>query len=322
MRALITGGAGFIGSHLSELLLDQGHEVTIIDDLSTGSLDNIRHLDGRAGFRAVIDTVHNEAVVAALIDEHDMVYHLAAAVGVELIVKSPVFTIETNVHGTEVVLRHAGRDKKPVLIVSTSEVYGKSTDFPFREDGDLVLGPSTKGRWAYACSKLLDEFLGIAYWKEKQVPTVVVRLFNTVGPRQTGQYGMVIPRFVKQALSGAPITVYGDGTQSRCFLNVRDVVRTLPVLMSEPKAVGEVFNLGSGREITILALAELIKELCGSSSDIRFVPYGDAYEAGFEDMQRRVPSTDKAAALVGFAQTRSLEETILEVIQFYKSQQG
>lgn len=320
MRALITGGAGFIGSHLSELLLDQGHGVTIIDDLSTGSLDNIRHLEGRDGFRAVIDTVHNEAMIAALIDEHDMVYHLAAAVGVQLIVKSPVFTIETNVHGTEVVLRHAQRDKKPVLIVSTSEVYGKSTDFPFREDGDLVLGPSTKGRWAYACSKLLDEFLGIAYWKEKQVPTVVVRLFNTVGPRQTGQYGMVIPRFVKQALSGMPITVYGDGSQSRCFLNVRDVVHTLPKLMNEPRAVGEVFNLGSGREISILALAELIKGLCGSSSEIRFVPYGDAYEAGFEDMQRRVPSTDKAAALVGFTQTRSLEETILEVIEFYKRQ--
>lgn len=318
MRVLITGGAGFIGSHLSEHLLDQGHSVTIIDDLSTGSRDNVQHLEGRAGFRVVIDTIANESVMRELVEECDMVYHLAAAVGVQLIVKSPVHTIETNVHGTEVVLRLCTKDRKKVLITSTSEVYGKSTDLPFREDGDLVMGPSNKGRWSYACSKALDEFLGLAYWKERHVPTVVVRLFNTVGPRQTGRYGMVIPNFVKQALSNEPITVFGDGQQSRCFLNVTDVVATLPKLMSEPKAVGEVFNLGSQREISIVELARLVKKLTGSSSDIRFIPYSEAYEEGFEDMPRRVPSTEKAAACVGFKQTKSLEDTLLEVIEYYR----
>lgn len=318
MRALITGGAGFIGSHLSELLLDSGHAVTIIDDLSTGSRDNVRHLEGRDGFQMVVDTVANEQIVGQLAEPCDVIYHLAAAVGVQLIVKSPVRTIETNVHGTEVVLRHAERKKTPVLIASTSEVYGKSPDLPFREDGDLVMGPSNKGRWSYACSKALDEFLALAYCKEKQVPTVVVRLFNTVGPRQTGQYGMVIPRFVKQAIKGEPITVYGDGLQTRCFTNVSDVVETLPRLMAEPRCVGEVFNLGSQHEISILALAERIKELSGSNSEIRFIPYSQAYEAGFEDMRRRVPCVDKAREYVGFEQKKDLDTTLREVIEFYR----
>ncbi|MEM9492368.1 MAG: GDP-mannose 4,6-dehydratase, partial [Myxococcota bacterium] len=296
MRALITGGAGFIGSHLTEHLLELGHKVSIIDDLSTGSRDNIRHLEDRDDVHVVIDTVANESAVSELVDQADVIFHLAAAVGVQLIVKSPVHTIETNVHGTEVVLRCATKNKKPVLIASTSEVYGKSKDLPFREDGDLVMGPSSKGRWSYACSKALDEFLGLAYWREKQVPTVVVRLFNTVGPRQTGRYGMVIPRFVKQALAGKPLTVYGDGSQTRCFLNVRDVITTMPKLMASPETIGQVFNLGSREEISILDLAKRIKKLTESDSEILFIPYDEAYEEGFEDMPRRVPSTDKAAA--------------------------
>ena len=320
MRVLITGGAGFIGSHLSEHLLDRGHEVTIIDDLSTGSRDNVAHLLDRDGFLMEVDTVANEQIMEQLVAHSDIVYHLAAAVGVQLIVKSPVHTIFTNVHGTEVVLRQAEHKKTPVLIASTSEVYGKSPDLPFREDGDLVMGPTDKGRWSYACSKALDEFLALAYWKEKQVPTVVVRLFNTVGPRQTGQYGMVVPRFVKQALAGDPITVYGDGQQSRCFTNVSDVVRTLPALMAEPRCVGEVFNLGSQEEITILALAQKVKALAGSDSEIKFIPYHEAYEAGFEDMRRRVPSTEKAAEFVGFNREKDLDTTIREVIDFYRKQ--
>lgn len=318
MKVLITGGAGFIGSHLCEHLLDQQHAVTVIDDLSTGSRDNVRHLEDRDGFHLVVDTVANEEVVRELAGDCDVIYHLAAAVGVQLIVESPVRTIETNVYGTEVVLRAAAARKTPVLLASTSEVYGKSKDLPFTEDSDLVLGATTKGRWSYACSKALDEFLAIAYWKEKQVPAVVVRLFNTVGPRQTGRYGMVIPRFVQQALRDEPITVYGDGTQTRCFINVADVVRTLPRLMAEPRAVGEVFNLGSEEEISILALAELVIRLTGARSEIRLIPYDQAYEEGFEDMQRRRPSTAKAAACVGFARTRSLEQTINEVIEFYR----
>ncbi|MCG8418944.1 MAG: GDP-mannose 4,6-dehydratase [Proteobacteria bacterium] len=318
MRALITGGAGFIGSHLAEHLLELGHSVTVLDDLSTGSRDNVRHLQDRENFGLVVDTVLDESVVAALVDQADVIYHLAAAVGVQLIVKSPVHTIETNVHGTEVVLHCATKNKKPVLVASTSEVYGKSKDLPFREDSDLVMGPSTKGRWSYACSKALDEFLALAYWKEKHVPTVVVRLFNTVGPRQTGQYGMVIPRFVRQALAKKPITVYGDGRQTRCFLNVTDVVTALPALMANPAAAGQVYNLGSQHEISILALAERIKELAGSDSEIIFIPYDEAYEEGFEDMPRRVPSTEKAAALIGFAQKKSLDQTLGEVIAFYR----
>ena len=251
MRALITGGAGFIGSHLSEALLDQGHEALILDNLSTGSFDNIAHLKGRAGFEYFIDSVDNEPLLAELIDRSDVVFHFAAAVGVKLIVEQPVYTIETNVHGTEVVLKHANKKKKLVVIASTSEVYGKSEDVPFREDSDLVLGPTPKHRWAYACSKAIDEFLALAYWKERKLPVIVVRLFNTVGPRQTGQYGMVIPNFVRQALAGQPITVFGDGTQSRSFTYVGDVVRAMVALIDEPRAIGQVFNIGNGKEITI-----------------------------------------------------------------------
>src|SRR5437588_11000423 len=268
MRALITGGAGFIGSHLSEALLAVGDEVLILDDLSTGSIENIAHLKGRAGFEYFIDSVENEPLLAELIDRSDVVFHLAAAVGVQLIVEQPVRTIETNVHGTEVVLKHANKKKKLVVIASTSEVYGKSDDVPFTEESDLVLGPTPKHRWAYACSKAIDEFLALACWKEKKLPVIIVRLFNTVGPRQTGQYGMVIPNFVRQALAGEPITVFGDGTQSRSFTYVGDVVRAMVALIDEPRAIGQVFNIGNGREISIGDLAIQIKKMTGSSSPI------------------------------------------------------
>jgi len=272
VRLLITGGAGFIGSHLAEALLAAGHEVSVLDDLSTGSLDNIAHLEGRPRFRCTIGSVTDEPVLADHIDRCDVVVHLAAAVGVKLIVEAPVRTIETNVHGTEVVLRHANTHKKLVVIASTSEVYGKSTAVPFREDADLVLGPTHKHRWAYACSKAIDEFLALAYWKEHRLPIIIVRLFNTVGPRQTGRYGMVIPTFVRQALGNQPITVFGDGTQSRSFTHVGDVVRAIMRLVDEPRAVGQVFNIGNSREITIRALAERIRELAGSRSPIVTIP--------------------------------------------------
>src|SRR5829696_1048376 len=268
MRAFITGGAGFIGSHLSEALLEQGHEVLVLDNLSTGSFDNIAHLKGRPGFEYFIDSVENEPLLAELIDRSDVVFHLAAAVGVKLIVEQPVHTIETNVHGTEVVLKHANKKKKLVFIASTSEVYGKSEDVPFREDSDLVLGPTPKHRWAYACSKAIDEFLALAYWKERKLPVIIVRFFNTVGPRQSGQYGMVIPNFVRQALAGEPITVFGDGQQCRSFTYVGDVVRAMIALINEPAAVGQVFNIGNGREITIADLAAKVRRLTGSASEI------------------------------------------------------
>src|ERR1700752_1048934 len=256
MRALITGGAGFIGSHLSEALLAQGHEVLVLDNLSTGSFENIAHLKGRAGFEYFIDSVENEPLLAELIDRRDVVFHSAAAVGVKLIVEQPVYTIETNVHGTEVVLKHANKKKKLVVVASTSEVYGKSENVPFREDSDLVMGPTPKHRWAYACSKAIDEFLALAYWKERKLPVIIVRFFNTVGPRQTGQYGMVIPNFVRQALAGEPITVFGDGKQSRAFTHVTDVVGALLKLMTEPKAIGQVINIGTTHEISIKDLAD------------------------------------------------------------------
>src|SRR6478736_2436573 len=284
MRVLITGGAGFVGSHLTEALLERGDEVFILDNLSTGSIENVVHLKTNPRFHYTIDTVSNEPVLAELIDRCDIVVHLAAAVGVKLIVEQPVHTIETNVHGTEVVLKHANKKKKLVFIASTSEVYGKSLDVPFREDADLVLGATVKHRWAYACSKLIDEFLALAYWKERKLPVVIVRLFNTVGPRQTGQYGMVIPNFVRQALAGQPITVFGDGTQSRSFTYVGDVVRAMVALIDEPRAVGQVFNIGNGHEITIGQLAAKVKQMTGSSSEIVMIPYEKAYEAGFEDM--------------------------------------
>ncbi|MGB7925651.1 MAG: GDP-mannose 4,6-dehydratase [Pyrinomonadaceae bacterium] len=320
MRVLITGGAGFIGSHLSDAYLQRGDEVYVIDDLSTGSIDNIQHLKTNPRFHYTIESVHNQPIVAELVDQCDVIFHLAAAVGVKLIVESPVRTIETNVKGTEVVLALANKKKKKVLIASTSEVYGLSDQVPFREDGNLVMGATTKGRWSYACSKAIDEFLALAYWREKKLPTVVVRLFNTVGPRQTGQYGMVIPTFVKQALAGRPITVYGDGKQSRCFGYVGDIVKALIKLMDEPAAVGQVFNIGSNQEVTILELAEQVKQLTNSDSEIVFVPYDEAYEEGFEDMPRRVPDISKVDALVGFRPEMSLDGILQSVISYCSGQ--
>lgn len=316
MRVLITGGAGFIGSHLADAYLRRGDEVFVIDDLSTGSIRNIEHLKKQPKFHYTIDTVQNQPVTAELIDQCDVVVHLAAAVGVKLIVESPVRTIETNVHGTEVVLSLANKKKKKVLIASTSEVYGLSAEVPFREDGNLVMGATTKGRWSYACSKAIDEFLALAYWRERKLPTVIVRLFNTVGPRQTGQYGMVIPTFVKQALAGRPITVYGDGKQSRCFGYVGDVVGALINLMDHTDAVGEVFNVGSTEEITIHELAQRVKKLTRSESEIVFVPYDEAYEEGFEDMPRRIPDISKVSALVGFRPTMTLDGILQSVIDY------
>ena len=318
MRVLITGGVGFVGSHLAEALLQRGDEVFILDNLSTGSIDNIVHLKAHPKFHYTIDTVTNEPVLAELVDRCDIVVHLAAAVGVKLIVEQPVHTIETNVHGTEVVLKLANKKKKLVLIASTSEVYGKSTDVPFREDADLVLGPTAKHRWAYACSKMIDEFLALAYWKERKLPVIVVRLFNTVGPRQTGQYGMVIPNFVRQALAGQPITVFGDGTQSRSFTYVGDVVGAMVALINDPRAIGQVFNIGNGREITIADLAAKIKKMTGSTSQIVTIPYDQAYEEGFEDMPRRVPDISKISALTGYKPAVELDEILDKVIEYFR----
>jgi len=318
VRALITGGAGFIGSHLSEALLDQGHDVLILDNLSTGSIENIAPLKGRPGFEYFVDTVTNEPLLAELIDRSDVVFHFAAAVGVKLIVEQPVYTIETNVHGTEVVLKHANKKKKLVVIASTSEVYGKSEDVPFREDSDLVLGPTPKHRWAYACSKAIDEFLALAYWKERKLPVIIVRFFNTVGPRQSGQYGMVVPNFVRQALAGEPITVFGDGTQQRAFTHVTDVVGALLKLVVEPKAIGQVINIGNKREITIQKLAERVRELSGSNSVIKLVPYDEAYESGFEDMPRRVPDLTRIKGLIGYEPKFELDEILTQVIDYFR----
>ena len=319
MRALITGGAGFIGSHLAEALLDAGHEVDIIDNLSTGSIRNVGHLKSNPRFKYTIDTLTNEPLLAELIDRNDVIFHFAAAVGVKLIVEQPVHTIETNVHGTEVVLKHANKKRKKVVIASTSEVYGKSADVPFREDADLVMGATAKHRWAYACSKAIDEFLALAYYKERGLPVIIVRFFNTVGPRQTGQYGMVLPSFVQQALSGNPITVFGNGTQSRSFTYVGDVVECLMKLVTEPKAVGEVFNIGNKEEVTILKLAEIVKSLTGSSSPIEFIPYDKAYEEGFEDMPRRVPDLTKVHKLIGYEPKVQLNEIITKVIHYFRT---
>ena len=318
MRILITGGAGFIGSHLSDAYLERGDEVFILDDLSTGSIENINHLKKHPRFHYTVESVHNYPLVAELVDQCDVVVHLAAAVGVKLIVESPVRTIETNIRGTEVLLDVANKKKKKVLIASTSEVYGLSTEVPFREDGNLVMGATTKGRWSYACSKAIDEFLALAYWHEKKLPTIVVRLFNTVGPRQTGQYGMVIPTLVKQALSGRPMTVYGTGDQTRCFGYVGDVVKALIKLMDHPQAVGEVFNIGSTEEVSITQLAERIREITASSSEIVYVPYSEAYEAGFEDMPRRVPDTTKIANLIDYRPQTTLEQIIKEVVAYHQ----
>lgn len=317
MKALITGGAGFVGSHLAEALLARGDEVHVIDNLSTGSIENIEHLKAEPRFHYVIDSIMNEPLLAELVDRVDVVFHLAAAVGVRLIVESPVNTIETNVHGTERVLKHANKKRKKVLITSTSEVYGKASA-PFRESGDLVMGPTSKGRWSYACSKAIDEFLALAYHKERRLPVVVARLFNTVGPRQTGRYGMVIPNFVKQALLGHPLTVYGDGTQTRCFSYVTDIVGQLIALAEEPRAVGEVWNIGNDREeVTIRGLAERVKARTGTKSEIVLVPYDRAYEEGFEDMQRRVPDLSKIRALTGYEPKVSLDGILDRVIAYF-----
>jgi UDP-glucose 4-epimerase len=319
MRILITGGAGFIGSHLAERHLDRGDEVYILDDLSTGSIENIIHIKGHSNLTYHIDSLTNYQLTAELIDLCDIVYHLAAAVGVRLIVESPVKTIETNIRGTEIVLGLAAKKRKRVLITSTSEVYGKRDRVPFHEDDDLIMGPTSKGRWSYACSKAIDEFLAIAYWKEKGVPSVIVRLFNTVGPRQTGRYGMVIPNFVRQALSGEEITVFGDGTQSRCFTHVSDAVGALIGLAEHPRAVGEVYNVGSDQEVSIKELAERVKHLTGSSSRKIFVPYDESYQEGFEDMMRRVPDISKVHELIGYVPRVTLDEILKSVIDYQKA---
>ena len=314
MRFFITGGAGFIGSHLATRLLERGDEVLILDDLSTGSMDNIAHLIDRPGFRYRIGSALDFPLVSECVDMTDVTVHLAAAVGVRLIVERPVHTIETNIKSTEIVLAAAAKKQKLVLIASTSEVYGKSTRLPFSEDADLQLGPTTHSRWAYACSKALDEWLGLAYLREKQVPVIIVRFFNTVGPRQTGRYGMVLPNFAAQALAGKPITVYGTGEQSRCFGHVKDAVESIIRLIEAPAAVGSVFNIGSDEEVTIRQLAELVKTAAGSDSPVQYVPYEEAYAEGFEDMLRRVPDCTRLERTIGFRPRTSLAEIISDVV--------
>jgi UDP-glucose 4-epimerase len=319
LRYLITGGAGFIGSHLAERLIERGDEVFLLDDLSTGSIDNIRHLKSSEHLHYFLDSIDNRQLVAELVDQADVIFHLAAAVGVRLIVESPVRTIETNVNGTQIVLDAANKKKKLVFIASTSEVYGKNPNVPFHEDAELVFGPTTKGRWSYAASKALDEFLALAFWKERRQPVIVARFFNTVGPRQTGRYGMVLPNFVQQALAGRPITVFGDGKQSRCFCDVRDTVEAMLRLISSESAVGQVVNIGNDHEITIEELAELVRERAHSASPITFVPYDKAYEPGFEDMMRRVPSVEKLKSLTGFRPETKLNDIVDRVIAHFRS---
>jgi UDP-glucose 4-epimerase len=314
VRYLITGGAGFIGSHLAEYLLARGDQVTLLDDLSTGSIENIRHLKNDPRMTYFLEPIENRHVLTELVDEADVIFHLAAAVGVRLIIESPVHTIETNVNGTQLVLEAACKKRKPVFCASTSEVYGKNGNVPFAEDADLVLGATTKARWSYAASKAVEEFLALSYWKEKKQPVVIGRLFNTVGPRQTGRYGMVLPNFVQQALDRRPITVFGNGMQSRCFCYVQDSVEAIVRLMSTDRAVGEVVNIGSRQEITIADLARLVKERTGSDSPIKIVPYDEAYEPGFEDMIRRVPSLEKLERLTGFTPRTPLSEIIDRVV--------
>jgi len=318
VRYLITGGAGFIGSHLAERLLEKGEQVVLLDNLSTGSMENIRHLKGSERLEYHLDGIENRQILAELVDDADVIVHLAAAVGVKLIVESPVRTIETNVNGTQMILEAASKKKKLVLIASTSEVYGKNTNVPFHEDADLVLGATTKGRWSYAASKALDEFLALSYWKEKKQPVIVVRFFNTVGPRQTGRYGMVLPNFVKRALDGEPIEVYGNGQQSRCFCDVRDTVEALLRLMPLERAVGEVVNIGNTEEVTIENLAKIVKHRTGSASPIQFVPYDKAYEPGFEDMMRRVPSIEKLHSMTGFRPQTNLADIIDRVSAYFR----
>lgn len=321
-HALITGGAGFIGSHLSEYLLDLGYEVTVVDDLSTGQFRNIAPLEKRPGFRYAIEDIRNIPVIDRLVSECDLIFHLAAAVGVQKIVNEPINTIEVNIGGTEMILQTARRYRKKVMLASTSEVYGKGVSFPFREDDDCLTGPTTRSRWAYATSKAVDEFLALAYHKQVELPVVIMRFFNTVGPRQTGQYGMVLPRFVTWALENAPIQVYGDGQQQRCFCNVKDVVRAVQKLSETPEAIGQVFNVGSDEEVTIMALAERVRQRAGSQSAITLIPYEEAYEPGFEDFRRRVPSLEKISRVIGWEPTTSLDTTIDQIIDFYRKGTG
>ena len=318
MKILITGGAGFVGSHLADRLIKGGHEITVIDDLSTGRYSNVEHLEDQKGFRLIIDTVLNQRLMEELIRETDRVYHMASAVGVRLIMEQPVKTIETIFHGTDVVLKFCSRYRKRVLIPSTSEVYGKGASIPFAEQDDLLTGATDKHRWAYACAKTLDEFLALAHWKETRLPVVVVRLFNTVGPRQTGQYGMVVPRFVHAALKNEPIPVYGDGTQARCFGHVSDVVEGLVKMLETPVCFGQVINIGNDEEVSIMGLADRAITLTSSSSEIKFVPYEEAYGEGFEDMRRRVPSLEKAKRLIGYKPTRTLDNIINDVAGEYR----
>jgi len=319
MKYLLTGGAGFIGSHLSEALLERGEEVCIIDDLSTGGIENIKHLKGQTGFKYVLDTVMNKSIMTELVDEADVIFHLAAAVGVRLIVESPVRTIETNIKGTEIILELAAKKKKMVVVFSTSEVYGKYNGTKFSETGDLILGPTYKGRWSYAASKIIDEFLALAYFKEKKLPVIIVRLFNTVGPRQTGRYGMVVPRFVQQALTGQPITVYGDGKQTRTFTHVRDAIMAILKLVDQPGAIGEIFNIGGKEEISIEKLAKLVKKVLKSPSSIVHIPYEKAYEEGFDDMRKRVPDIGKIETLIGFEPKCNLRDIVCDVAEYQKN---
>jgi len=318
VKALVTGGAGFIGSHLTEALLAAGHEVLVLDDLSTGRLENLQGVQGDPRFTLTVGSVRDEALVQKLVAAADVVYHLAAAVGVRRILESPVETIETNIVGTETVLRAATGVRARVVIASTSEVYGKSERMPLSEEDDRVLGPTTKSRWSYACSKAIDEFLALAYHRERGLPVIILRFFNTVGPRQTGRYGMVVPRFARQAIDGSPITVYGDGGQSRCLTDVEDAVWATIALSTSDAAVGQVFNVGSAQEVTIGALAERVKRLADSASPIVLVPYDEAYQPGFEDLRRRVPDIGKASRVVGYAPRVALDETLRRVIRFLR----
>lgn len=319
MRTLITGGAGFIGSHLAERLLAEGHQVSVIDNLSTGSFSNIRHLENRQNFRFVIGTILDEQLMEQLVDACDEVVHLAAVVGMEYVLDHPLQSLTTNIRGTEIVLEKANRGKKKVIIASTSEIYGKNGERPFKEDDDRVLGPTRMGRWSYATTKAVDEFLALAYWRERKVPVIVVRLFNVIGPRQTGQYGMVVPRFVKQALSNRPITVYGDGEQSRCFADISDVLVGLLELANHPDAVGEIFNLGSEEEIRINDLARKIKEMTHSASPIEHIPYKKAYGSSYEDLKYRVPDLTKIRNLLGYEPKVTLDQALRKIIDFYQA---
>jgi UDP-glucose 4-epimerase len=322
MRYLITGGAGFIGSHLCERILENGDDVLVLDNLSTGRYENVAHLDDGARFRFMLGSVNEPELVTECVRQTDAVMHLASAVGVRLVIEQPVKTIETIVQGTDTILRVCARYRRPMLLTSTSEVYGKSEKVPFAEEDDRVMGPTTQRRWSYACAKALDEFLTLAQWHENRLPVVIARLFNTVGPRQTGRYGMVVPRFVQQALAGKPITVYGDGKQSRCFVHVKDVVEALPKLMALPEARGEIFNVGNTEEITMLDLARRVNEKVGNKADVVFVPYEEAYVQGFDDMRRRLPDLAKVRKAIGYSPKRTLDDILEDVIEEFKAGNG